>query len=69
MLPLSILRRETPASQVAWRTALFRVFLDLGIFLGPLLSGYFSHGDLWILAGGFSGVLALVGLAFMLRPH
>jgi MFS family permease len=69
MLPLSILRRETPASQVAWRTALFRVFVDLGIFLGPLLSGYFSHGDLWILAGGCSGVLALVGLALIARPH
>lgn len=69
MLPLSILRRETPASRVAWRTALFRVFVDLGIFLGPLLSGYFSHGDLWILAGGCSGVLALVGLALIVRPR
>jgi MFS family permease len=69
MLPLSILRRETPASRVAWRTALFRVCVDLGIFLGPLLSGYFSHGGLWMLAGSCSGVLALVGLAFLLRPH
>ena len=67
MLPLSILRRETPPSQVAWRTALFRVFVDLGIFLGPLLSGYFSHGDLWMLAGGCSSVLALVGITFILR--
>ena len=67
MLPLSILRRETPPSQVAWRTALFRVFVDIGTFLGPLLSGYFTDGSLWILAGGCSAVLALLGLAFIAR--
>jgi MFS family permease len=67
MLPLSILRRETPPSQVAWRTALFRVFVDIGTFLGPLLSGYFIHGSLWILAGGCSAVLVVLGLAFIAR--
>lgn len=69
MLPLSILRRETPPSQVAWRTALFRVCVDTGIFLGPLLSGYFTHGGLWILAAGCSVILSLLGLAFIMRRN
>jgi MFS family permease len=69
MLPLSILRRETPPSQVAWRTALFRVCVDIGTFLGPLLSGYFAHGGLWILAGGSSIILALLGLALLTRQN
>src|SRR5207247_2275072 len=39
MLPLSVLRRETPPEHVAWRTGLYRVCVDGGIFLGPFLSG------------------------------
>lgn len=67
MLPLSILRAETPPSQVAWRTALFRVCVDAGIFMGPLLSGYFAHGSLWILAGGCSATLAVLGVVLIRR--
>jgi MFS family permease len=39
MIPLSVLRRETPSGQVAWRTALYRVGVDGGIFVGPFLGG------------------------------
>jgi MFS family permease len=48
MLPLGMLRAGTPASQVAWRTALYRVFVDGGLFLGPFLSGVLAahHGGL-----------------------
>ena len=37
MLPLGLLRAGTPASQVAWRTALYRVFVDPRpiTFVGP----------------------------------
>src|SRR3989449_1222603 len=38
MLPLSVLRRETPREHVAWRTGLYRVCVDGGIFLRPVLS-------------------------------
>src|SRR5205814_81927 len=38
MLPVGLLRAATPASQVAWRTARFRVFVDGGMFLGPFAS-------------------------------
>jgi MFS family permease len=39
MLPLAVLRSETPPSQVAWRTALYRVGVDGGLFAGPFLAG------------------------------
>ena len=39
MLPLGLLRTVTPPAQVAWRTALYRVGVDGGMFLGPFLSG------------------------------
>ena len=51
-LPLGLLRQETPHDQVGWRTALYRVGVDGGIFLGPFLSG--------ILAGTVPGLLPAV---------
>jgi MFS family permease len=42
MIPLSILRRETPPALIAWRTALYRVGVDGGMFLGPFLGGVFG---------------------------
>jgi hypothetical protein len=41
-LPLSVLRAETTAAAVGWRTALYRVGVDGGIFLGPFASGFLS---------------------------
>jgi MFS family permease len=67
MLPLSILRAETPSSQIAWRAALFRVFVDVGIFVGPLLSAYFTQATLWIPAGICSSILAMLGVSLIMR--
>lgn len=39
MLPLTLLRRETPPDAIAWRTALYRVGVDGGLFLGPFVAG------------------------------
>jgi hypothetical protein len=39
MLPVGILRSVTPSAQVAWRTALYRMSVDSGLFLGPFASG------------------------------
>ena len=39
MLPLGVLRRETPPEHIAWRTGLYRVCVDGGIFAGPFLAG------------------------------
>src|SRR5262245_20092514 len=39
MLPLSVLRQVTAPEHVAMRTAVYRIGVDGGLFLGPLLSG------------------------------
>jgi MFS family permease len=50
MIPLSVLRRETPPALVAWRTALYRVGVDGGIFAGPFLGGVFGGRHLAVAA-------------------
>jgi hypothetical protein len=64
MLPVSILRSVTPPAQVAWRTSLYRVGVDAGLFLGPFVSGLLGavHGR--VLAGVL--IAALVALAALL---
>lgn len=63
-LPLALLRRDTPASFIGWRTAVYRVGVDGGMFLGPFLAG--------LLIGGWSALLptllvvALLGLGVTL---
>jgi MFS family permease len=50
MLPLAVLRRHTPPDGVLWRTALYRVGVDAGMFLGPFVAG---------LLGGHARLLSL----------
>ena len=50
MLPLSVLRRETPPSLIAWRTALYRVGVDGGLFLGPVIGGLVANRHLAVAA-------------------
>jgi len=51
MLPLGILRGETPPDRIAWRTALYRVFVDGGMFLGPFVAG--------LVGAAYAGLVAL----------
>jgi predicted MFS family arabinose efflux permease len=71
MIPLSVLRRQTPRALVAWRTALYRVGVDAGMFLGPFLSGLAGVGHLGTVAVTLGGVLAVVGAVLLLiaRNH
>jgi MFS family permease len=57
MIPLSILRRQTAPARVAWRTAVYRVGVDGGMFAGPLLGGVLAGRHLPVVA------LALVVIA------
>ena len=50
MIPLSVLRRETPPALMAWRTALYRVGVDGGIFLGPFIGGLLANRHLAVAA-------------------
>jgi hypothetical protein len=67
MLPLSVLRAGTPASQVAWRTALYRVCVDAGLFLGPFLSGALAARYGGLLPGTMVAVLLALSAAVLLR--
>jgi predicted MFS family arabinose efflux permease len=66
MIPLSVLRRQTPRALVAWRTALYRVGVDAGMFLGPVLSGVAGVGHLGTVAVTLGAALAVVGIVFLL---
>jgi MFS family permease len=68
MLPVSILRSVTPPARVAWRTALYRVSVDGGMFAGPFVSGLLTARHAGVLPGVMCVALALVGLALLLRP-
>jgi MFS family permease len=66
-LPLSLLRGETPAAQIGWRTALYRVGVDGGIFLGPFLSGLLTARAPWLLPGALVALLLLIGAVLVRR--
>jgi MFS family permease len=60
-IPLSVLRRQTARELVAWRTALYRVGVDAGMFLGPFLSGLAGADRLGAVSTVLGAVLAGVG--------
>jgi MFS family permease len=66
MVPLSLLRRQTPRALVAWRTALYRVGVDAGMFLGPFLSGFVGVDHLGTVAVSLGAALALIGAVLLL---
>jgi MFS family permease len=61
MIPLSVLRRETPPARVAWRTAVYRVGVDGGMFAGPFLGGLSGGRHLPVVALA----LAIIGAALL----
>jgi MFS family permease len=65
MLPVSLLNQDGTSHAVSWRTALYRTGVDVGVFLGPVLSGLLiQHDMLWMLTASTS--VALVVLGWML---
>jgi hypothetical protein len=62
---VGILRSVTPPAQVAWRTALYRVSVDGGMFAGPFLSGILAARHGGVLPGVMLVVLAALGLALL----
>ena len=66
-LPLGILRAVTPPAQVAWRTGLYRVAVDGGMFLGPLLAGLLSAHHAGALPTVLITMLAATGTALLAR--
>jgi MFS family permease len=66
MLPLGILRSATPPAQVAWRTALYRVSVDGGMFLGPFVAGLLAARHPGLVPGVMSVFLIVAGLGLLL---
>ena len=67
MLPIGILRSVTPPAQVAWRTALYRVSVDGGMFAGPFVSGLLGARHVGVLPGLMVVVMAAVGVALLVH--
>jgi MFS family permease len=66
-LPLTILRMATPPGQVSWRTALYRVAVDGGMCLGPLVSGILTARHAGILPALMIVVLAATAVTLLAR--
>ncbi|HEY2995775.1 MAG TPA: MFS transporter [Methylomirabilota bacterium] len=66
-LPLGLLRSVTPPAQVAWRTALYRVAVDGGMCLGPLLAGILAARHAGVLPVAMTAALAVTGVALLAR--
>ena len=64
-IPLSVLRRQTPRELVAWRTALYRVGVDAGMFLGPFASGLAGADRLGAVSVVLGALLAAVGAVLL----
>jgi MFS family permease len=69
MLPLGVLRQETAAEHIAWRTGLYRVCVDGGIFLGPFLSGVLGMRHAGFLPAFWTAALAITGLLLLARAR
>ena len=67
MLPLGVLRRETAPERIAWRTGLYRVCVDGGIFAGPVLAGLLGARLAPGLGAVWAGALALTGARLLRR--
>ncbi|MBI4589209.1 MAG: MFS transporter [Candidatus Rokubacteria bacterium] len=63
MLPMGVLREHTPVRALGWRTGLYRVGVDAGIFLGPLVSGFLGEAG----AGYFVALIGVVTLVAGVR--
>src|SRR5881397_1863699 len=69
MLPLGVLRQETASEHIAWRTGLYRVCVDAGIFLGPFLSGVLGMRHAGFLPAFWTAALAFTGVLLLARAR
>lgn len=65
MLPLGVIRSVTSAERIGWRTALYRVSVDAGMFLGPFLSGILGLARAAILPVLFAAVMIVIALGLL----
>lgn len=68
MLPLAVIRSVTSAGRVGWLTALYRVSVDAGMFLGPFLGGVLGLARAGILPLLLAVVMAVIALGLLRHP-
>jgi hypothetical protein len=70
MLPVSLLNQGAELGRTAWRTALYRLVVDAGIFLGPVFGGILLSRSLLDLGCAvIVTLLAALALAFLLHRN
>lgn len=68
MLPLAVIRSVTSAERIGWLTALYRVSVDAGMFLGPFVSGVLGLARAGILPVLFAAAMAVIALGLLRHP-
>jgi MFS family permease len=68
MLPLGVIRSVTPVERIAWLTALYRVAIDAGMFLGPFVSGVLGLARAPLLAVVLSAATAAIAILLLRSP-
>jgi MFS family permease len=66
-LPVSVLRSVTPPGQIAWRAALYRVAVDGGMCVGPLIAGVLTARHERLLPALLISLLTAVAVALLVR--
>jgi MFS family permease len=70
MLPISLINRVAPPEQIAWRAGLYRLSVDAGVFLGPLVTGFVvGRVGAWPVGLGLSAMLLALGFALFRARH
>jgi len=68
MLPISLVNQGVSADKVAWRTGVYRLCVDSGVFLGPLAAGLIvSLSGPWLVGVLCALLLTIVGASLLRR--
>jgi DHA1 family tetracycline resistance protein-like MFS transporter len=69
MLPLGVIRSVTSAERIGWITALYRVSVDAGMFLGPFLSGLLGLARAGVLPLLCAAVMTALAFGLLRHPE
>lgn len=67
-LPLGVLRSVTSPERIGWLTAVYRVSVDAGMFLGPFLGGVLGAGRAGIFPVLFAASMLVIALRLLRYP-
>ena len=68
MLPLGVIRSVTSAERIGWLTAVYRVSIDAGMFVGPLAGGLLGLGRAGLLPLLSATAMAAIALLLLRAP-